>query len=144
MADNQIPDDAPDLAHLIAAYNSTTYHVATPAIDIRIGSTTAALDLLLEQYDASEWAFISAWNPMSVQQSAADNEATHRQLLAAVVAFPHFEGEGIGEDGLWPPERSLLILGMGFERAVELGRQFRQQAVVVGEKGSVARLVWVD
>ena len=141
MADKNIPENAQNLAQLIAAYEATTYRVATPAIDIRIGSATAALDLLLEQYGATEWAFVSAWNPMSVEQPATDNEAAHRQLVEVVAAFPHFDGVGVGDDGLWPPECSLLILGINFDKAVELGRMFRQQAIVCGGKRGVARLV---
>jgi hypothetical protein len=144
MADKNIPDDAPNLAELIAAYKATTYRVATLDIDIRIGRATAALDLLLEQYGATEWAFISAWNPMSVEPPATDNDAAHRQLVEVVAAFPHFEGQGIGDDGLWPPERSLLILGVGLAEAVELGRRFRQHAVVCGVMSKEARLVVLE
>jgi hypothetical protein len=129
------------MEHLEAAYHATTYRVFSPPIEIRTGAAPNALDQLLEQYSAVEWAFISAWNPMSQQLTPAENETAHQQLLEAVAAFPHFEGAGVGDDGLWEPERSLLILGINFDKAVELGRLFRQQAIVCGEKGGVARLV---
>ena len=129
------------MEHLETAYHATTYRVFSPPIEIRTGAVHDALDQLIEQYSAVEWAFISAWNPMSEPQTPAENETAHLQLLEAVAAFPHFEGAGVGDDGLWEPERSLLILGIDFERAVELGRRFRQQAIICGKKGGVARLV---
>ncbi len=129
------------MEHLETAYHATTYRVFSPPIEIRTGAVHNTLDQLLEQHSALEWVFISAWNPMSVEQSATENDIAHQQLLAAVAAFPHFEGAGVGDDGLWPPERSLLILGVSFEMAVGLGRRFRQQAIVCGRVGEMARLV---
>jgi hypothetical protein len=129
------------MEQLEAAYHATTYRVFAPPIEIRTGAVHDALDQLLEQHNTVEWAFISAWNPMSVEQSATENDIAHQQLLAAVAAFPHFEGAGVGDDGRWPPERSLLILGIGLAEAVELGRRFRQHAVVCGRIGEEARLV---
>ena len=129
------------MEHLEAAYHATTYRVFSSPIEIRTGALHNTLDQLLEQYSAVEWAFISAWNPMSQPQTPAENETAHQQLLEAVAVFPHFEGAGVGDDGLWEPEHSLLILGVSFEKAVGLGRRFRQRAIVCGEKGGVARLV---
>ena len=132
------------MEHLEAAYHATTYRVFSPPIEIRTGTVSAAVDLLLAQYGATEWVFISAWNPMSVEQSPAENETAHQQLLEAVTVYPHFEGAGVGDDGLWEPERSLLIVGVSFEKAVELGRLFRQQAIVWGRVGEMARLVMLE
>jgi hypothetical protein len=131
------------MEQLESAYQATTYRVFSPPIAIRTGAISDALDLLLSQHNVTQWAFISAWNPLSAPTSAAENDIAHQQLLEAGAAYPHFEGAGIGDDGRWPPERSLLILGIGLAEAVELGRRFRQYAVVVGRKGEAARLVWV-
>ena len=49
-------------------------------------------------------------------------------------------GEGVGEDPAWPPEASLLILGMRPGQAVKVGRQFGQLAVLVGRTGGPAHL----
>ncbi|MHA4899884.1 DUF3293 domain-containing protein [Enterococcus faecium] len=43
----------------------------------------------------------------------------------------------------WPPEASLLVLGVPAAEAEELGRRFGQVAVVVGERGGAGRLLWV-
>ena len=52
-----------------------------------------------------------------------------------------FPGEGIGDDGTWPPERSLLVLGIDHAGAVQLGHRFGQRAIVWGELGGLAALV---
>ncbi len=58
--------------------------------------------------------------------------------------FASYPGESIGDDGLWPPESSLLVLGIGRIDAARLGQRFGQLAVVYGELGQEAELVVVD
>jgi hypothetical protein len=84
------------MEHLEAAYHATTYRVFSPPIEIRTGAASNALDQLLEQYSAVEWAFISAWNPMSQQQTPAENETAHQQLLEAVAAFLILKAQASG------------------------------------------------
>ncbi len=55
--------------------------------------------------------------------------------------FLVYEGEGVGEDPEWKPERSVLILGIGRSKAEELGKLFDQNAIVVGMNGKNAELV---
>ncbi len=51
-------------------------------------------------------------------------------------------GAGVGTGGDWPPEPSLLILGIREEDALHLARRFGQNAIVAGTLGEPARLVW--
>ncbi len=53
-------------------------------------------------------------------------------------------GLGSGDAGDWPPEESLLVLGLDEAAAVALGHRFGQRAIVVGTRGTAARLVWID
>ena len=55
-----------------------------------------------------------------------------------------FQGEGRADDGDWPPEPSLLVLGISEADAVSLARELEQHAIVSGSRGGEARLVWVD
>ncbi len=124
----------PDPA-LEAAYCATDYR-AGPIV-IRIGE--------VPPIDAGIWAFITACNPGSVGLTPAEN-AEHMARLEAAVSAAGFEftrGEGVGRDGSWAPEPSLLILGIDESAARELGRQFGQAAIVVGERGHPARLLWL-
>ena len=55
-----------------------------------------------------------------------------------------FLGEGIGDDGTWPLEQGILVLGIEREAAVQLGRRFGQRAIVCGELGGLATLALCD
>jgi hypothetical protein len=80
---------------------------------------------------------VTAYNPGSV--ALGESENAQRQLLLEQAArdagFAFFRGEGVGDDGQWPPEPSLLILGITRAQAVDLGRRFGQRAIVYGEAG---------
>lgn len=110
---------------------------------IRVGEACAELDALLRATDCTRWAYITALNPGSVRLSEDENRARQRELEDAIrhLGHPMFRGEGIGEDGSWPPEASILVLGIEQEAAVQLGRRFGQRAIVCGELGEPARLV---
>ena len=133
-------------AHLIASYRATCYEAQTPhgLLRIRIGEPCADLHLLLEEQGATEWAFISAYNPHSRPLKHTENQARHRQLLMelATRGLTFFEGEGIPDEPGWEPERSVLILGISTETARSLAQRFDQNAIVAGRLGRPATLVW--
>lgn len=139
-----MPDPALD-----AAYRATAYEVDVPAgarIVIRIGRHAPALDALLAASGANAWAFITAENPRSTPLDRAANAARRARLEAVLAArgLRFLRGTGRGDDPGWPPEESLLVLGIGEADAVALARQFDQHAIVVGTRGTAARLAWVD
>lgn len=130
---------------LISAYRATTFRcrVSAGIIDIRVGQTQPQLDELLRNNPIQSWCFITAYNPQSKPLSQKDNErrqAALRQIIAAR-GWIAFEGEGIGDDGTWPPEPSYLVLGISRPDAVALGRQFEQAAIVAGDAGGTAELI---
>ena len=51
-------------------YQATTYRARTPrgVIALRIGLRDGLLGALLGEYQALDWAFLTAWNPRSVQR----------------------------------------------------------------------------
>ncbi len=126
------------------AYEATDYLADTPwgTLSIRIGRRNARLDALLARFDAKTWAFVTAHNPGSELLDDASNAARHELLLAAIERrrFPCFPGRGCGEDGTWPAEESLLVIGISPEQAAEIGRLFGQYAVVCGCLGDPAEL----
>lgn len=129
---------------LINAYSNTSYNIFTPEIKITIGQRSAELDGLVERHRCTEWAFITAWNPFSRILSTEENNKREKQLREEVRQYPHFEGEGVGTDPEWKPERSLLILGISEKDALRLGEKFQQNAIVVGGLREVARLVLLE
>ena len=110
---------------------------------MRVEESCAELDALLTDHGVSTWAYITASNPGSRQLSDEDNSARLRELEADVdtLGVRAYPGEGVADDGRWPPESSLRILGIAQDDAVRLGRRYGQVAVVCGELGSAAKLV---
>jgi hypothetical protein len=152
-------------------YLRTTYRVTgvDPPIDIRIGEPCPALDALLEKHGVRCWAFITAWNPGSKRLDDAENRRRQARLEADVEQGGHvfYRGAGVPDDfvgrgsessiqaprsssGLpdpagaeWRPEISILIAGLDHGAAVALGRKFDQAAIVFGEAGNKAELVFI-
>lgn len=135
--------DAARRGELERAYRSTTYAAAVP-LRLRVGEPNPLLDAFLAGLGVSEYAFLTAWNPGSRPASEDANRAAQQRLLARLDGYATFVGAGEADDGSWPPEPSLLVAGLPREKAVELGREFRQAAVVVGRLGGAPELVWLE
>jgi hypothetical protein len=121
------------------AYHQTSFFADTPRgrIRLRIREKSAELEAILFAEGAREWAYVTACNPGSRPLSHRENvrrqEALEREVSGRGLVF--LRGEGVGDDGQWPPEPSLLILGIARDQAVDLGGRFGQKAIVFGETG---------
>ncbi len=126
------------------AYRKTTFYADTPRgrLALRIDKCDAQLDQLLVDHACESWAYLTAYNPGSVLLSPDENH--HRQVtLEAQLhtgGWTFFAGEGVGDSGNWPPEPSVLVLGIDEATAQQLGIAFDQNAVVVGRLGKPAEL----
>ena len=131
-------------AHLLSAYQATSYTALLPhgEIVLRIGEPCPALDALLQTLGHTSWAYVTACNPGSRLDEAANAER-QAELVAEVERQGRtwFPGRAIADDGSWPAEDSLWIPGLAHSGARALGRAFGQLAVVVGELGGPPRLV---
>ena len=74
------------------------------------------------------------------EKSFEDLQARIAKTIDFLAGLPVLEGAGVGTGGDWPPEPSFLVLGIGAEAAVDIGRAFGQVAIVVGRRGEPARL----
>ena len=132
---------------LYDAYCRTTYCANTPSgrLAIHIDQCDAQLDLLLADHACRTWAYLTACNPGSTALSAEENERRQARLESKLRAggWTCFAGEAVGAGGDWPPEASLLVLGIDEAAAKRLGKAFEQNAIVVGCLGKPARLVWL-
>ena len=130
---------------LFEAYKNTTYRVYLPLgeIDIRIGVMNPLLQELLFRNNSESWAFITACNPYSVMQNEDANTLLNTQLELYLLEkrYVFFKGMGVGDDDSWEPEASFMVLDIRKEDAVKLGRQFKQNAIVVGVIGNAPELV---
>lgn len=132
-------------AATVAAYQATTYRVDLPdgrAIALRIGAANPGLAALHADHGVTRSVFVTAWNPFGEALPDADNHVAMTRLTAwldnrEIVWLP---GAGVGDDGDWPPEPSLLALGQGEAEADALCMEFRQNAVVVCGADAVPEL----
>ncbi len=133
-------------AKLQAAYLRTTYWVdaAPEPIGLRIGEPNKKLDRLLGAQNTSCCAFITAWNPHSELSPVWRNVSRHRALLSVLKrsGIRWLNALAQGDQSDWPPEPGVLMLGIGRSQAVQLGRRFAQNAVVIGRRGAAAQLAW--
>ena len=130
---------------LFETYKNTTYLVYSPIgeIDIRIGVMNPLLQQLLLNNSSESWAFITACNPYSVMQNEDVNTLLNTQLERYLLEkqYLFFKGMGVGDDDSWEPEASFMVLDIRKEDAIKLGRQFKQNAIVVGVIGTSAELI---
>ncbi len=132
---NAIPTD------LLEEYKATDFIVYDRDIVIKIDKLNKKLDDLLQKHEAKSWAFITAYNPYSKISTDEENNFQHKQLLNLTDKYIVFEGEGKGQNSEWKPEKSLLIVGITQDEAAIIGKQFKQNAIVVGECGKAAELL---
>lgn len=134
----------PDLER---AYRATSYWVDEDAgrFTIRCDEPCPALDRLLADAGATNWAFLTAWNPRSTLLTPEENLARQWRLEDAVGrgGWTWHRGAGVADRGGWPAEPSLLVLGITLAEAKALGRAFGQHAILAGARGGPARLVWL-
>ena len=120
----------------LKAYLETDYCVAvapeTPGFTLRVGEVSEALARLSMPGQSMQAVFITACNPLGVDTAEADNQTAQARLasLLSGVASLVLSGEGRGRIGVWPPEPSWLALGLDFDTACRLGREFHQNAII--------------
>lgn len=119
---------------LLVAYRATRYRVTQDPHDftLRVGEPSEDLLDLYSNFGVLSAAFLTAHNPFSEPVSKEANEAAQMALLGLLTASgaPFLHGRGEGEDGDWPPEPSVLVLGLTREDAEAIGRRFDQNAIL--------------
>lgn len=132
---------------LIVAYLGAEYVVfGDPALVLRIGEPSAALDELLEAEGAQTAAYVTAANPHGRLAGATENVLATTALLEAQreAGYACFAGEGRDPQGEWPPEPSVLVVGIARAEAEVLGRSYDQNAIVFVETGKAPELVMLE
>lgn len=148
MTNSEPADDAAraQRATLERAYLATAFvaDISGGRIEIRIGRRHPDLDALLAGRGVHAWAFVTAWNPASRLLPDAENAVRQQRLRddLAALRLTSFPGWGIPDRADWPPEASLLVLGLAEDDARRIGREHGQNAIVVGACAVAARLVW--
>lgn len=129
------------------AYEATlfTAQIAT-SVDFKHGDVNPKADALLVLFDAPSAVLITAWNPYSEPRSKNENEASQQRLEDELSArgIKLLPSEGKGLIGEWPPEPSVLALGLEFRAAQDLAVKYQQNAYLWIEKGFPAELIYPD
>ena len=132
---------------LLKAYNETEYRLLLePVIVLVPGQTSSAADDLLNSLGSSSGTVMTAYNPMSVTKTEAENDQAQNQLIEDINSrgLQHLPAEGVGMDGLWPPEPSIFLCGLNFTEANDLAVKYQQAAFVEIQIGSPAKVVITD
>jgi hypothetical protein len=127
--------------NLLQAYKSTKYKLFKPNLIIQIGVLNNELNDLLGKNNATEWAYITAYNPFSRVLTDIENQSRHLELKELTRSYLTYEGHGVRTDPSWEPELSLLIIGISKEEAILIGKKFEQNAIVYGTINIVPELL---
>jgi hypothetical protein len=129
----------------LAAYEVTLYRVGAgeEAFNLRIGVLSGGLKDLYATTGQTCCVFITAYNPLGHEQSADANKVAHSQLVEALQALTSqtVSGAGVDPSGAWPEEISVLALGIDEMTARQLGKRFKQDAVVWAGPDATPRLL---
>ena len=133
---------------LLTAFKNTDFIAELPAgeLTISIGVPNANLKVLMDSHGASTAAYITAWNPYSQPTSVEDNHIANISLKDSLqrsgLAF--FPCEGRDPTGQWMAEPGFLVLGADRRWLRNLGRRFRQHALVTVARNGRPKLLWTN
>ena len=130
---------------LLEASNNTKYCAVVDGNELTLipGKSSKPLDKFLEKYSLDCAAFITAWNPRSMNLEPEENQRQNLKLQKDIdnLGLRYFKGYGVGMDGEWPAEESYLILGLPRIEAMDLAVKYEQNAFVYCQKGQPNEVV---
>ncbi|EDM28285.1 hypothetical protein LNTAR_10231 [Lentisphaera araneosa HTCC2155] len=112
---------------------------------IKIGINNPQLNSFLKASNHNTWAFITAWNPYSLNETTdTENHSRNQTLLEDlnVQDIQVISGKGIDPSGEYSGEDSFLITGISRDDAIQLGQKYQQNAIVFGEIYKNPELIW--
>ena len=126
-------------------YRATSFGAREGAseVRIRIGEHAAGIDQLAEAHGAQEWAYVTAWNPRSEARSREENDAAQERLRQTLRGEGGSFLEGMSEPDDGSAGEASLLSFIDRDRAAAIARAFGQNAIVVGERGKAAELLWL-
>ncbi|MEM7705774.1 MAG: DUF3293 domain-containing protein [Pseudomonadota bacterium] len=130
--------------HLLEAYRLARYEVDGEArFELRVDCASEPLLALYDLHGVSTAGYVTAFNPQSVRHSDAANRRAHERLLASLGqgGWTLLGGRARDSAGAWPPEDSVLVLGISRHQTLELGQAFDQMAVLWSNADAIPRLL---
>jgi len=130
---------------LLEQYRRTDYHVDLPDAPFvfRVDERSPPLADLLAGRKAGSAALITACNPYSQKASDAQNRAANERMKGELQAagLEPIPARGVDRDGTWPAEAGFFVVGIARAAAEDLGRRYRQNAIVFAAEDALPRLV---
>ena len=125
---------------LEAAYRATSY--CAERFTLHIDQKNPKFDAFLEKNHAKSWCFVTAFNPMSQNRTRHENRQNNLEMEAQITSmgYPLFRGVGMPHTDNWEPEESFLVLKISEQNAIQLGTQYKQKAIVFGQRGAAPQL----
>ena len=131
--------------NLLQDYYKTDYIIFKPKIIINIDKKTPNVDKILKKVEKNSWAYITAYNPMSILKTEEENLISQKNLIKEIEKeFIFFEGEGKGINSEWKAEKSILIIVISKEKSIEIGNKYNQKAIVFGYINESAKLILLN
>ncbi len=112
---------------------------------LRIGQQNAEFQKeILDRFQIEQFAIITGYNPGSTLWDEGQNLKAHTTLGQKINKGKWDFLFGINKDpeGKWPDEKAFMLWPITVEKAVELGREFGQKAIVHGNKKGELQLIW--
>ena len=134
----------PDAA-TVAAYEATDYFAhASERVLLRVGDSPEKHAGFLETLRATSATILTAWNPLGMEQTEAENGRAQEALLSAIRARGLRWLNATSEDptGSWEPEPGFCVLDVPEPILDQWLEIFRQNAAVRASRGEPCRLVW--
>jgi len=129
------------------AYRTTNYtvNVESKKFTINIGLENPEWLQFLKFQNQTFYFYITAWNPFSEVTSSEKNEEANKKLKERLLSLDLlvYDGVGYSLDMNWH-EDSFCALGGNREIAYQLGKEFKQNAIVIGNIGEVAELLYTN
>ena len=129
---------------LTMAYETTDFRVLEPReFTLRVGKHSTELQSLHVELGVKCAGYLTAWNPFSSEASELENENAQRQLFRKLLleGFPVLKALGVNPSNDWPGEESVFVPGLDLERAISLGNEFGQNAIVWVGHDAIPQLV---
>lgn len=129
------------VADLVEAYLASDYRWELDGRwrPLAIGAVATELEQAYPEADGC--GLLGAWNPQSIERTAAENREADSRLAVALAeaGVAHRPGFSSARDGSWR-EPGWVVLGMPLERFDALARRFGQLGTLYARRGEPMRL----
>ena len=124
------------IVELKSAYLKTDYSFTdgSRTIVIRLDEENPELLSYLKDKGISNWAYLTACNPLSFPQTDEYNRAQQQLLVDRLKGFTLYKGEGKSREGNWSGEESFFVAGISGAEACDIGRDFGQVGILISKE----------